>query len=501
MALSTTIQNSEDFSLSVAEIISYRMADGAPGRQQPITIDIKNIILKITLDENIYEHTMVGKLQIYDSVDVRTILPITGLERLNLKFNTPGLNGVNAVANEGHPFHIYKIQSVYQDRESIRSQLYDIFFCSRESYFNNMRKVSKAYEGPVELGVEDIFTNKRYLNSTKQLYIEPTKYNTKIVIPNLKPFSAIRMFCARAVSKQYENAGFLFYETTDGYHFRSYESMFAMAGAIARPTKWRYRPQIKNIRNPRTGVEEPVKDMHGVNNWGLDRPVDVLASLNSGGYANKSIEYDSFYKTINITNYNYEKDFPKHFHTEHDGDGHKSDDKTHLPAAGNIEGSRLSEAYEQRVFLSSNPSRVHNKFGTISSELSTQKIMSQEALLKSGVLTLNVPGNSVLQAGDIIDFEMPLFQPLGDDKPVRKNPYWAGRYLVTFLKHNVDVTGGYTMTILAVKDNTAHQYIPEHQSWKHEAPNKGRTHNIYEQDKLIMNQLGPAGMDIKGTPF
>ena len=56
MALSNTIQNSEDLSLSVAEILSYRMADGAPGRQQPITVDIKNIILKISLDEDIYEH-------------------------------------------------------------------------------------------------------------------------------------------------------------------------------------------------------------------------------------------------------------------------------------------------------------------------------------------------------------------------------------------------------------------------------------------------------------
>jgi hypothetical protein len=500
MAISNTIQNSEDLSLSVAEIISYRMAGGAPGRQQPITVDIKNIILKISLDEDIYEHSMVGKIQIYDTVDVRTILPITGLERLNLKFNTPGLTGISAIANEGHPFHIYKIQTVVQDKDSVRSQAYDIFFCSRESYFNNMRRVSKAYEGAVELGVEDIFTSKRYLNSKKQLYVEPTKYKTKIVIPNLKPFAAIRMLCAKAVSRQYENAGFLFYETPDGYHFRSYESLFAMAGAIARPVKWHYRPQLKNIRNPRTGVEEPVKDMHGVNNWTLDKPVDVLKNLNAGGYANKSIEYDPFYKTINVTDYNYEKYFGKHFHTEHDGDGHKSDDKTHLPAAGNIEGSILSEAYEQRVFLSSRASKLHDKFNPIGAERSTQKIMSQEALLKNGVLTLHVPGNSVLQVGDIIDFEMPLFQPLGDNKPARKNPYWAGRYLITFLKHNVDVISGYTMTILAVKDNVAHQYITEHQSWRHQAPD-GKTHNIYEQDKQIMSRLGPTGMDIKGTPF
>ena len=148
-----------DYNLDVAEILSYKITGGAPGSQQPYRVDIKSIITQIDIQEDIFRHSMVGRIQVYDTQDVRTLLPIVGLERLNLKFHTPGLSGICAVANEGHPFHIYKIQSVAPDTKVVGAggQVYDIFFCSRESYFNNIHKVSKAYEGHVELAVEDIF--------------------------------------------------------------------------------------------------------------------------------------------------------------------------------------------------------------------------------------------------------------------------------------------------------------------------------------------------------
>jgi len=155
-----------DYNLDVAEILSYTIAGGPPGKQEPYRIDIQNIISSIELQQGIFNSTMVGKIQVYDTKDVRSVVPLTGLEKLNLKFHTPGLTGICAVANEGHPFHIYKIESVTPDnRGSGGGQAYDIFFCSRETYYNNLRKVSKAYTGQVELGVEDIFKNTNNTNS------------------------------------------------------------------------------------------------------------------------------------------------------------------------------------------------------------------------------------------------------------------------------------------------------------------------------------------------
>ena len=44
--------------------------------------------------------------------DIRTVLPITGFEKLNLKFRTPGQDGVEFTNESGRQFHVYKIEKV-----------------------------------------------------------------------------------------------------------------------------------------------------------------------------------------------------------------------------------------------------------------------------------------------------------------------------------------------------------------------------------------------------
>ena len=500
-----------DCNLEVAEILSYKMTGGVPGSSQPYRVDIKPIIAGIELQEGIFNHTMVGKIQVYDSKDVRTLLPIVGLERLNLKFQTPGLTGINAVANDGHPFQIYKIESVAPDTKVVGagSQVYDIYFCSRESYFNNMRKISKAYEGPIELGVEDIFKNRRYLNAKKDLYVEPTKYFSKIVIPNLKPFAAIDMLAKKAVSGKYQNAGYLFYETKEGYQFRSIESLLAVGGSVARPSKFSYVYQISNVRDP-SGAKDITQDLHGVYSWHLVKPVDVLNNLNHGGYASKLIEHDMFFKTINTTEYDYAKDFGNHFHTEHDT-GSKTGDKTPLPYHKFDDTFKgLNEAFDQKVMFKSNTNYIHEMsksnnpvVSSVVAQVNTpipsvsgrhiiQKAISQRILLTNGVLELTVPGNSLLQAGDIITFDMPIMQPVGHNKPIVSNPQWSGRYLIYDMKHIInrvvkdDVE--YSMVLRCVKDNVAKPYVAEHNSWTYVADDR-QTHNIYKIDNELLGRM------------
>ena len=99
-----------DYNLAAADILSYKISGGSPGQQQPFRVDITNLILSIELQEGIFNKSMTGRIQVYDTKDLRTLLPIVGLERLNLKFNTPGTDGINATANEGHPFTYTKLR-------------------------------------------------------------------------------------------------------------------------------------------------------------------------------------------------------------------------------------------------------------------------------------------------------------------------------------------------------------------------------------------------------
>tara|TARA_Y100000590_G_scaffold395399_1_gene475344 strand:- start:321 stop:1865 length:1545 start_codon:yes stop_codon:yes gene_type:complete len=489
-----------DYNLDVAEILSYTIAGGPPGKQEPYRIDIQNIISSIELQQGIFNSTMVGKIQVYDTKDVRSVVPLTGLEKLNLKFHTPGLTGICAVANEGHPFHIYKIESVTPDnRGSGGGQAYDIFFCSRETYYNNLRKVSKAYTGQVELGVEDIFKNTKYLNSRKSLYVEPTKKHTRMVIPNVRPFEAIDMLARKAVSGKYENAGYLFYETKEGYQFRSIESLLAVGGSVARPAKWNYQFGVKNVRH-HSGGKQIVNDLHQVDSWNLSKPVDILPNIEGGAYASKLIEHDMFNKTINETVFDYKREWANHFHTEHKFGG-KTGKNLPLPDAKfDTLYHGINKEFDQKVMFKSNTAYIHDTqkdgitytLDSISSKHTTQKAMSQRQLLSNGILEIIAPGNSTLQAGDIITFDMPLMEPIGHNKKLKSNPYWAGRYLIYDIKHMIDRQDDrYSLQIRAVKDTVAHPYVAEYGSWSHMAPAPG-THNIYKEDNELLTRMTNA---------
>ena len=314
------------YNLTQLDIISYQQQKD---ESAPKVMDIKGIADIINLHEDILTHTLYGSVTVYDTQDIRTVLPITGLEKLNLKFNTPGLTGVNAVEGEGHPFQVYKIDQVRTDPQNPRGQVYRIFFTSQEAYFDSISRVSRAYEGTIEDMVENLLREKRYLNSKKPFIFEPTRSNTKYVVPNLRPFEAITKLSKKARPQKYNNLAYFFYETPKGFFFRSLESMFAVAGVKARPVLYKYNYQVSSVRSGET--RDVQADMRNVIKYNFKKPVNTLFNMREGMYANQKTTYDPFYKTITETGFDYAKSFGDFFHTEHDGDGNKTTDKTTLP--------------------------------------------------------------------------------------------------------------------------------------------------------------------------
>ena len=91
------------YNLSTLEIISYRQDKE---ESAPKTMDIKGITVTMSLTEDIFSNCLNGSLMVYDNQDIRSLLPLTGLERLAFKFETPGLPGYDMTEENGVPFHI-----------------------------------------------------------------------------------------------------------------------------------------------------------------------------------------------------------------------------------------------------------------------------------------------------------------------------------------------------------------------------------------------------------
>ena len=476
-----TLEQAGEYKLETVEIISYRRHGG---ESTPYKMDIKPITLNVELTEDILADGLVGAITVYDTQDVRTVLPITGLEKLNLKFNTPGLPGVNGVEEDGFPFQIYKIDQVRVDENNPRGQLYKIYFCSQEAYYNSFNKVSQAFAGPIEDAIEKIFRQKDFLNSKKQLYFEPTRTNTKVVIPNLRPYNAIKLLGDMAQSANYKNAGYLFYETPQGWFFRSIESMLALGGAKARPSKFKFMYQVGNVRQGDT--RDVIDDMRSVLKYDFVRPVDVLKQLRSGAYANKMIRHDAFDKTFITTDFDYADSFGDFFHTEHN-EGDKSLDKFTLPFAYYEDTNKdISQNSMAKLMVTTQTSKKHNDYESPLKSETVQLSLPQLLQLQNTNLKLLIHGNSLLNAGDIVTFDLPLMRPLGQDRQ-ETNPYYGGRYMILAIKHVINIKAQrYEMVLNCMKDAVRTPFPQEKDNNTVRTPDRGVS-NIYTEDSNILS--------------
>ena len=469
------------YNLSELSIISYRQDKE---ESKPKFIDIKGIMLTMTITEDIFNNTLSGALTVYDTQDVRTILPLTGLERLSVKFNTPGLPGYDMTEDNGVPFQIYKVDSVRKDPSNDIGQFYKIFFCSPEMYNNQLASVSRAYAGPIEKGVEDIVRQKKYLNSKKPLFVEPTSTNAKYVIPSLKPYKAINFLATQSLSGKYHNAGYLFYETSRGLNFRSLESLLAMGGAVARPTRWNFQSQINMVADTkRDEVKDIERRMQHIIKFEFSKPVDTLTNIIDGFYANKLVVHDAFNKTIKTHEFNYKDNFEKGFHTETIG-GETDISKMITPDTQlNDTGKSLYEFADSKKMVVTETSKVHNDYEFVPTSDTLPQIVSQKAGYKNLNLSMLVYGNTSLNVGDIINFTAPIMAP--GDKAIQ-NPYTNGRYVILAIKHVMSVESGtHEMILRCYKDSVRTPLPSESDPLIVDKENKVKV-DIYNEDIIAI---------------
>jgi len=470
------------YNLDTLDIISYQQQKS---ESAPKVIDIKGITEVMTITEDILSNTLNGVITVYDTGDIRSVFPLTGLERLSVKFNTPGLPGYNYTEENGTPFQIYKVDRVTKTPGKDIAQRYQIFFCSPEMFNSQVSTVSKAYSGPIENAIDDLVKNKRFLNSKKPLFIENTATNAKYVIPSLKPLKAINFLATQSVSGKYNNAGYLFFETSRGFHFRSIESLLAMGGSVARPHRWMFQTQVQLNRDKAEKGQSEVKKipsrMQAVIQYNIDKHADTLSNIIDGVYANKVVVHDAFNKTIKTHDFNYKENFAKGFHVETVGNGNDADKHIVPDTQLNDTGKALFEYPDSKKMVVTETSKVHNDYEFVPVNSTLPKTTSQKAGLKNLNLSMLVYGNTDLNAGDIINFNLPLLKPSGDSEP-KENPYIGGRYLIMAIKHTMVLeTGTHEMTLRCMKDSVRTPY-PSEEDPLIVGTDKTRDINIYKED-------------------
>lgn len=447
--------------------------------------DIKHLVQELNIYEDMLSNTISGTVVIGDSLNLIANLPIQGTERLSFKLATPGAHRpehiIDCTDESGHPMHVYKLSDKQQAKEGM--QTYILHFCSRELLRSTRTRVSQAYSGRIDQMVADIFTDENYLDSKKTLNVQKTRNQDKIVVPNLSPFHAIQMLCNRALADSATDmsAGYYFYETTKGFHFRSWESMCVDGRGNPRKVKQIFRYMPANIKDPSiTNKMEhdytAVQSYEFVNNFH-----DVLANTVLGTYGHRVITHNLYDKSYKETDYHYHNNFADTHHT--DGPN---------PAIVNTpvdyDDKSVSDYPESRVSVMPTTRFAHNEDtgsfgvdveqdGTIDSARESQF----NQVIAGTKLRLLIKGHSFLEVGDLIQFDLISVENRVNSAG-RLDPQYSGRYVITKIRHQVQ-DREYRQSLEVVKDSVASKFSSLRlRSFPGKKPSKdkGTIKDIYE---------------------
>ena len=438
----TKVDRPGAFELSDVILISYQSFDGAG---TPKRLSIRSLVQEISIYESLDGKFLSGDMTLLDGTNAIQTLPITGFERVEFFFRTPGTDkGFDFSVKTGHPMFVYSLKN--RAGVNPRSQIYTLKFVSMEAIRDHQTRISQAFTGNIDQMVTDICYN--YLKTKKDLMVEDTKSNHKFVMPRLKPTKAIEQLRKNARSLNYENSGFLFYENGDGFNFKSYEGLFCKKDGSPRPVKAHYSPKVKNIG------EDPVYALQSVEDFTILQQFDTLNNTANGVYASKLITHDLYNKTFEELDFDYNKEYGKQNHLEQDDQGEKRSDNGILPFFNFDNGETFGNKNEGSIYYQSETKKIHNTHELPESKDILQKRISQHIAANSLIIEITAPGTTEIRVGDIVNFTLPKYAPFSKEDPKDNDKYLSGRYLISAARHHVSTLNKrHTLALELIKDS------------------------------------------------
>lgn len=393
---------------------------------QSNSVDLRLGIQSIDYYEDIFSPTITAKIVVTNTgntVNGQSIyqgLPLRGGERVSMKI------AGNTASNPGLNFSFY-VSSISNVISGDQLETFVLNLCSREAITNETARVVKKYptSSPISASAEDII--KSYLQTSKKSTVDPTSNKYGFIGNMRKPFTVLTWLASKGVpdSKGDATAGYVFYETQDGYNFRALDKLITQEKSATY--------NAIEVVTP----DSPNKDFE-ILSYVTNRNQNMLEKLRLGAFASQRMFFNP--NTFEFTDpakglFKYEN---------YAGKSKNLGSKITLPKVS--EGSDLT--------LGDIPTRMITgivDIGTLEKDVSTDenadpfKYQSQ-ALMRYNVLftqtlTMTVPLNTNLKAGNIIEC---LFPKTTTSKKKEYDREQSGLYMIKELCHHFDTEGSYT---------------------------------------------------------
>ena len=156
--------------------------------------------------------------------------------------------------------------------------------------------------------VKKMLTDPEYLDTKKDIIIEPSAGIKKIVAPNIRPLDVVKMATKQGVSTYKNQSTYLFYENLRGFNFRTLASMYNL------PSQIEYTTFVPGTNTNKEGYPEILRDLSTILQYEIISNNDSIVNYRAGMYASKLIVHDIMSKSYETTLYNYHDNFENEHH-------------------------------------------------------------------------------------------------------------------------------------------------------------------------------------------
>jgi hypothetical protein len=409
------------------------------------TIDLTTGAILFEYYEDIFSPTITAKIKVVDngnviapangtSGDRQSIyngLPLRGGERVSLKI------AGNSATNPGLDFskkpddYLY-VSSITDVISETNRETFTLHLVSREAITNETVRVSKKFPTSLRISdsVEKILKESLKTNKIGTIDISSNKYG--FIGNQRKPFTVLVWLASKAVpqSSGSATAGFLFYQTQDGFQFRSIDDLM-----LQKPKA------VYTYTEAQSSYDENDKKTNNdfkILNYYVDKNQNLLEKLRLGTYATQRMFFnplDFSFSSPEDGIFKFENYVQK---TKNLGNKLKlpplSEDSS--KTLGDVPTRIITAIYD----IGTMERGVSTEINSDQSQYQSQSLMRYNVLFTQTV-NIVVPSNTNLRAGDLIECKFP---KITQSNAKEFDSETSGLYMIKEVCHHFDVENSYT---------------------------------------------------------
>lgn len=421
------------------------------------TIELKPVMIELSIFEDIFSPAASGYVLITDAQGFIQIFNITGFNFIRIEFAKSNVNDDPEVFSR--LYRVYKIGERHQ--LSRTNEQYAIHFCSEEVFLSEQIRVARSYSNSkISDMIGSILIDYLNVDEAKIVKIEETIGQYTFVVPNLKPMEAISWLStySQPAESNYVGADMLFFENRDGFNFRSIQSLISEGKDDPYKKHFNFSPQ--NLS------QEPSIEYNkrAIISYSFKETFDTLKAVSSGVFANKLVSIDPLLRTTKITKFDYEKYFDESV---------SLNDQKLTTGYVNRLGKKVNEMYDsvfkvlatnqnQKTFdaVVKNENMLNSVAPSIGLEVYIPNRTAQLPLINYHKIEFVTPGDPGLSVGEVVDISIPAMGPAENNSLPNLDIYHSGNYLVSAVRHKMDIRGVYHCVVEAIKDSVLTENYP-----------------------------------------